>query len=131
MIEKPELTLNILQHFARDDVPYPSNLDPTDLHAAFSDQKPADIDYSIICAIQAGLLDGNISDASTMEGRNIVISSMDGLSQQGGEYVRNAEKHYGKAVKILHDIGQNVTTSSVSEMVNRFVQQAIQGAMSL
>ena len=64
MIENPELALSLLHHFARTDMPYPSNLKPADLYVAFPNQDPADIDYSFICAIQSRLLDSDILGAA-------------------------------------------------------------------
>lgn len=125
MIENPELTLNLLRHFARDDVPYPSNLEPADLYAAFPDQNPADIDYSVICAIQSGLLDGDILDASTFDGRNIFISHMDGLSQAGGEYVRHAASQYERAINEIQKTGIEVSTDILSAYVKKLVFGAL------
>ena len=119
VIENTELTLKILRHFARDGVPYPSNLNPRDLHAVFRDQKPADIDYSVICAIEVGLLNGKIQDVSTMAGREIMISFMDGLSQRGGEYVRHSASHYERAIGKIREAGIEVTTEILSACVKQ------------
>ncbi len=125
MIENTELTLNILRHFARDDVPYPSNLCPSDLYAAFPNHDQANIDYSVICSIQAGLLDGGTLDASTLEGRSIIISYMDGLSQEGGEYVRNAASQYEKAVNEIQKTGIKVSTEILVACVKKLAFEAL------
>lgn len=125
MIENTELTLNILRHFARDDVPYPSNLQTSDLHAAFPEQGQADIDYSVICSIQSGLLDGGTLDESTLDGREIIISHMDGLSQKGGEYVRNAASQYEKAVNEIQKTGIKVSTEILVAFVKKLAFEAL------
>ena len=125
MIENTKLTLDLLRHFARDDVSYPSNLKITHLYAAFPDQDQADIDYSVICAIQSGLLDGNILDASSPGNRKLIISYMDGLSQTGGEYVRHAESNYERAVSEIQKKGIEVSTDILSAYVRKLVFAAL------
>ena len=125
VIENTELTLNILRHFARDDVPYPSNPTPRDLHAVFRDQKPADIDYSVICAIEAELLDGEIRPVSLLAAREIMIPYMDGLSQKGGEYVRHSASHYERAVSKIRENGIEVSTDILSACVKQLVLKTL------
>lgn len=123
MIEKPDLTLNILRYFAREDVDYPSNLADSDLYQVFPEEDPASIKYSLLCAIRNGLLDGNVIDTSTSEGQDYMIAPISGLSPQGGEYVRNAERHYGKAVDLIRSKGEAVTTSLLISVLGQLVMK--------
>ncbi len=50
---------------------------------------------------------------------------LSGLSPDGGEYVRHADKHYGQAVKKLHEAKEAITTQSIKATVNELVKMAI------
>ena len=121
MIENPELTLKILRHFARDDVPFPSNLADEDLYQVFPKEKPENIKYSLYCAIKTGLLKGSVIDTSTFDGDDYMISRIFGLSPKGGDYVRNAERHFEKALDLIRKKGEAVTTSLLVQVVNQLV----------
>lgn len=128
MIEKPDLTLEILRYFAKDEVPYPANLQVSDVYAEFPDKDQRDVAYSIICAIQTELLVGDYKEIKAFEGSSLVIGFLSGLSQRGGEYVRNAtaNNHYDKAISCLKKANQAITTAAISNTVTRMVETAIQ-----
>ena len=94
----------------------------------FPDDDPSEIEYSIICLIQAGLLDvGVFEKKTTLAGRtDYIIGSLAGLTQSGGEYVRHSAKYYGKAVKILQNLGDEITTQSVKDTVRYLLQMGIE-----
>ncbi len=125
MIEKPDLTLEILRYFAKDEVPYPANLQVSDIYAAFPGKDQCDVDYSIICAIQTGLLVGDYQEIKAFEGSSLVIGFLSGLSPSGGEYVRHAGNHYGKAISYLRKTNQAITTAAISSTVTRMVEIVI------
>ena len=125
MIEKPDLTLEILRYFAKDEIPYPANLRASDIYAEFPDTNQRDVDYSIICSIQNGLLVGNYQEIERLDGSSLTIGFLSGLSQSGGEYVRHADKYYGKAVKYLKNAQETVTTETIRLTMSHLVQLAI------
>lgn len=88
MIEDPELTLKILTYFADDAVGFPANTDVQDLTGVFPDVPVDRLTYHVICAIDCGLLRGEYSQARVMEGAYYTVGFIDGLTQEGGEYVR-------------------------------------------
>jgi len=125
MIENPKLTLKILQYFAKDEIPYPANLRIEDIYEEFPEEDRNDLNYSVNCAIRYKLLDGDIIETSTLDGKFIAIGGLYGLSPQGGEYVRDARKHYNKALECLKNLGESITTESIRSTVSHLVQIAI------
>ena len=94
MIEDPKLTLKILQYFARDEIDFPSNKTYDDLAKEFPEEKQQrGITYHVFCAERNGLLIAKVIEDSVMgpNGRGYVVISMDGLTPEGGNYVRAAE----------------------------------------
>ena len=84
MIENVELTLKILKQFA-DEQEYPTRLTVESLYQQFPDEDQGEIDYSVICAIRTGLLDGNVSFTRNLSGPQIYrFGRLTGLSPQGG-----------------------------------------------
>ena len=74
MIEEPDLSLRILQHFADDGVLYQSNLDfRTDLAPPSTTWHPRRSPIMSTAASAGGLLDGDTSIAAGFGGAEIVV----------------------------------------------------------
>ena len=126
MIENTDLTLRILQHFAREDVPFPAQLQIHNLKTTFPNDNGNSIEYSVICAFQSGLLSGHEPKAiHSHSGTTYIFGWIDGLTASGGEYVRNAATHYGKAVELIKGMGLEITTSSIKDALKAIIAAAI------
>ena len=92
MIEDPKLTLKILQYFARDEIGFPSHKTFTDLAKEFPEETEEKILYHVFCAKRNGLLIANVIENPVLspKGRGYTVFSMDGLTPEGGNYVRAA-----------------------------------------
>ena len=130
MIEDPDLSLRILQHFADDSVPYPSNFDfRTDLVPAFNDVAPETLAYHVHCCIRGGLLDGDTSIAAGFGNAEIVVGWMHGLTVAGGNYVRQAEAlgFWQRALDRLSAAGVRPTTTALAQVLARLTSEALTG----
>lgn len=118
MLEDTELTLEILRHFAKDEVPFPADLTESDIYDLFPDKDRGQVAYSLLCAKQAGLLMCSVSKSEPLSGPvRYAFVSIEGLTQQGGEYVRFAEDQtrVNGLIKSIKQKGWSVTTSLLIE----------------
>lgn len=125
MIEDPELSLRILRFFARDDIPYPSNLDFADLAATFESVSRPRLAYHVKCCMDAGLLDGDCHTLMTSHAE-ILVGWMHGLSVAGGDYVRYADsKFWQRALDRFRNSGVPVTTRALATLLPKMVLEAL------
>lgn len=127
MIEDPELSLSILRFFARDSVPYPSNLDfHDDLVPAFEGVTPERLAYHVKCCMDAGLLDGDCEVAAAFDHSEIVVGWLHGLSTSGGNYVRYADSRFWRrALDRLRGSGVPATTQALATVLPKLALEAL------
>ena len=120
MIEDPQLTLKILEYFAREDVGWPANKTFQDVSKMFPEESGERIQYHIICAIEGGLLKGTYRRTSTFQGVHYSVGTLDGLTKVGGDYVRKADSPlWNQAKDLLANKGLALTTSHMLEAMDR------------
>ncbi len=130
MIEDPEITLEILEYFSRDEVPYPANKTVEDLLAddELSEVGRQKLEYHVHCAIQSGLLDGISEIDYLLDGPSLFLGYLLGLTQEGGEYVRNAQSSFKKkAVEWIKTEGLPLTTQTLTDVLKNMITSAISG----
>ncbi len=130
MIEDPKLTLKILQYFARDEIDFPSNKTFEDLAKEFPEETKGKLIYHVVCAEMHGLLIAKVIENSVMgpNGRRYLIGYMDGLTFEGGDYVRAAESRgvWDSAWEHIVSGGAKVTTS----LMNTAMQEKLKDLIS-
>ena len=127
MIENPEITLKILKAFAQDDVPWPAKFTIEDITNWIDNCDRATIEYHLICAIDSGMLHGDYTKSTTFSGNIYTFGYFDGLTVEGGEYIRNFENSniWNLAKDKLISEGITITTrnmlSAISVVVNDLI----------
>ena len=125
MIEDVEFTRNILERFATDEK-WPSNATLDTLSSEFSDEAPDRIAYHVYCAHDAGLLEAQVNKTSTLDGVSVTVGYIDGLTQTGGEYVKDSRSSYWDKAKVaVSKSGSEVTTILMKEMLRSLITQAL------
>ena len=129
MIEDPKLTLKILQYFARDEIDFPSNKTFADLAKEFPEETEGKIFYHVVCAEMTGLLIAKLVDDSVMgpKGRGYLVSYMDGLTPEGGNYVRAAESNgvWDMAGGRIAKAGCSITTELMKAGMKLYINEII------
>ena len=126
MIEKPELTLQILEYFADEDVTWPADKLVEDLEAAFPGEGEDSLVYHVICAHEAGFLHANISETATSDGVISQIGYISGLTQAGGEYVRHSRtKLLDQATDLAKTSGVEITTKLLAKVLPKLAIKAL------
>lgn len=126
MIENVDLTLKILEHFARDDVGYPANLTVEHLKKEFPDEGWDRITYHVRCAEECGLLEAQINEKHTFDGAIVNVGYISGLTASGGEYVRNARSKFrDEAKNEIIKSGLEVTTSLLAQVMGGLIARAL------
>ena len=126
MIENPELTLKILKYFARDDVTWPANLTVEDLLAELPRESRDSLAYHIYCAEEAELLDCQIIRTKVLDGSDIQIGNIVGLTQKGGEYVSNSQTQYrALAIDQLINAGVGLSTKILGLVTEKLIKSAL------
>ena len=130
MIEDPKLTLKILQYFARDEVDFPSNKTFADLAKEFPEEKQKGRTiYHVVCAEMTGLLIAKYVDDSVMgpKGRGYLVAYMDGLTPEGGDYVRAAESKgvWDTARERIAKAGSPITTELMKAVMKHCISELV------
>ena len=120
MIEDPNLTLDILKIFAEPNTPWPANLSDKDITNRFTDVSKETIEYHLICAIDSGLLRGNYSRNASYGGTFYTFGWLEGLTVEGGEYVRNTNNPniLKMAKENLISAGLEFTTKNLIKVID-------------
>ena len=128
VIEEPNLTCEILEYFASDEVSYPANKTIEDLRSFFPGRSAACLSYHVLCAEEVGLLHAAITKKSSYGGVSLTIGYIDGLSPKGGDYVKQSKtKFWGQAVEKIRETGATVTTQLLSDMLIKLVRFSVVG----
>ena len=127
MIEDPNLTRQILEYFAQDDVKFPANKTVgDDLTRAFPDHELSHLEYHVMCAKENELLIVDIRKVQIRDGTEFVFGSISGLTAKGGEYVRGSRSQYwGEAKKIVISKGLELTTGNVFQAMSNLISAAL------
>ena len=129
MIEDPKLTLEILQYFARDEIGFPSNKSFADLAKEFPEETEGKIFYHVFCAEMNGLLVAKVIEDSVMgpKGRDYLVPYMDGLTPEGGNYVRAAESKgaWDMARERIAKAGFSITTELMKAGMKHYIGESL------
>ena len=125
MIEDIDLTKRILEYFASD-AKWPSNASLQTLYSKFPDESQDSIAYHVYCAESAGLLEANVNQKHTATGVFFTDGWIVGLTQKGGEYVRDSRSSYwNKAQEEIKNAGLEVTTKLMIDMLGRMIRESL------
>ena len=124
MIEDIELTREILEFFAKENVPFPANVTIGDLTNHFPNEHIGRLEYHVICAAENGLLIAPKTErASTFKSIAYVIGRIDGLTAKGGDYVKHSRTRFWQQAKDqCASIGIKQTTAILCNLVFKLVQ---------
>ena len=126
MIEDPDLTRRILEHFAQDSVGYPANVSYEDLCGVFNNEGPEKIAYHLLCAAQNDLLNVPHKETHTFGGNILTFDYISGLTAKGGEYVRHTQSGlWQKALKLISDNKIKATTDILVEFLPVLVKETL------
>ena len=127
MIEDPDLTRQILEYFAQDDVEFPANKTvEDDLTEAFPKVELSRLKYHVMCAKENDLLIANIRENPMMDGTEFVFGFISGLTAKGSEYVRGSRsKYWDEARKRIASKGIEVTTKLLIEGMTKLISAAV------
>ena len=90
MIEDPNLTRQILEYFARDDVGYSANKTVDDIATEFHDIGFRSLEYHVLSAGDSNLLKIRTRETSVFAGVTRTVVSISGLTDEGRDCVRDA-----------------------------------------
>lgn len=122
MIEDVDLTRQILEHFASDDVGWPADATLESLATVFPEVDRDTLAYHIQCAAEAGLLEADVNKLSTDDGTIVTIGWIVGLTQIGGEYVKDSRSEfYDKAFNHLKEAGISATTDRLKQVMSNLI----------
>ena len=132
MIEDPNITLDILKYFASDEISWPANLDDRQIKNHFKNIPHRTVDYHLICAIDSELLRGAYTRHAVAGGAFYTFGRIDGLTVEGGEYVRNAagSKVWDRAKCRLIEAGVEVTTQNLMLAIPEVIVQLVKQSSS-
>lgn len=127
MIEDPDLTRRILEYFANDAIDFPANVQVEQhLSAEFPEIGVSSLQYHVVCAIENGLLRGDVERTSMLEGVIVTIGYIDGLSAKGGNYVRNSRTTFWRqAWEKIESTGLEVTTERLVVALAKMTSNAV------
>ena len=127
MIEDPNLTRQILEYFAQDDVKFPANKSvKDDLTREFPDHELSHLEYHVMCAKKNGFLIVDIREVQIRDGTEFVFGSISGLTAKGGEYVRGSRsKYWDEAKEKVFSKGLDLTTGNVFQAMSNLISAAL------
>ena len=126
MIEDVHFTRRILEHFASDQVGWPANETLETLATVFPDTDEETLAYHIQCATEADLLEAQVNKTFTFDGAIVNIGYIVGLTQRGGEYVKDSRTEYWqKAFDHLKGAGVSATTDRLKDAMGRLISVVI------
>ena len=126
MVERAELTRDILEYFARDDVGFPADKYISDLQAAFPDEDPDTLSYHVWCAGDAELLLVNMTMTHGLDGVRIGAGVLTGLTASGQEYVRLCRTGlWDKAMAKVRSAGLTATTNMLANLLPGLARRAL------
>ena len=128
MLETPKITLEILEHFAKDETPFPANETLETLCKKLPQHDESTIKFHLICAYDNNLLLGGGYKRYTYlaEGADYTFGWIDGLSHKGSEFVQMARTGLRKtALKKIKETGQKVTTDLLFQMLRTLTFQGL------
>ncbi len=130
MIEDPNLTRQILEYFAQEDVTFPANkMVEDDLTEAFPNDELSRLEYHVMCAKENGLLIVDIRENPMMDGTVFVFGFISGLTAKGSEYVRGSRsKYWAEAWKQIKSKGMEVTTKLLIEVMFKLMSSSLSAA---
>ena len=124
MIEDPNLTLEILKYFTRDEISWPANVDDRELINHFSDISSDKVKYHLYCAIESGLLEGQFTRNAMLAGAFYTFGNLDGLTPEGGEYVRMASSssRWELIKNRITEAGLELTTRTAIQVTKNMIE---------
>ena len=128
MIEDPKLTLDILKYFARDEISWPVNVTDRELKDHFKNIPPDKVEYHLYCAIQNDLLIGDFERYIKFGGgASYVFGNLDGLTPEGGEYVRMASSssRWELIKNRITKAGLELTTRTAIQVTKNMIEEKI------
>ncbi len=127
MIEDPNLTRKILEHFAQDDVGFPANITLEGLCNVFGDIEPDKVAYHLLCAAENHLLLVDYNKTDTLGGKShFTFGPISGLTPEESEYV-----HYSRttlwdtAMHKVKESGVAVTTAILVDFLPKLAMQVL------
>ena len=95
MIEDPNLTCQILEYFAQDEVKFPANKTVEyDLTEAFPKVELLRLKYHVQCDKENELLITDIHENPLLSGMDYTFGPISGLTSKGSDYVRGCRSRY-------------------------------------
>ena len=119
MIEDPDFTRKIIQAVA-DHPRFPARMKKEELAAQLQvgyDQ-PGKLDYHLVCALQANLLEGKYDIVRTDHSTHYIISDIEGLTHIGSEYAHHMNGAlWAKALTWCKQQGIPLTTKAALKYI--------------